>query len=85
MITDTFRRLKMSMPGDDPAEYCPPANREPAVQHLHIYGLSLPFGFDFDNQICVDGSSIRMMVATRALLANEAIELDRRGLQLLTD
>ncbi len=85
VITDTFRRLNMSMHGDDPAEYRLPASRELAAQYLLLYELSLPFGVDLNNLIDVDRSSSRMTVATRSLSSNEAIELDRRALHWLTD
>ena len=85
VITDTFRRLNMSMHGDDPAEYRLPASRELAAQYLLLYGLSLPFGLDLDNQISVDKSATRMTVATKTLSSNEVIALDRRALQWLAD
>ena len=85
VITDTFRRLNMSMHGDDPAEYRLPASRELAAQYLLLYQLSLPFGLDLDNQISVDKSATRMTVATRTLSSNAVIALDRRALRWLAD
>ena len=85
VITDTFRRLNMSMHGGDAAEYRLPANQELAAQYLLLYELSLPFGFDLDNQIAVDKSATRMTVATRTLSSNEVIALDRRALLWLAD
>ena len=85
VITDTFRRLNMSMHGDDPAEYRLPASRRLAAQYLVLYELSLPFGLDLENQIDVDKSATRMTVATRTLSSNEVIALDRRALQWLAD
>ncbi|MDE0334102.1 MAG: MMPL family transporter, partial [Defluviicoccus sp.] len=61
VITDTFRRLNMSMHGDDPAEYRLPASEELAAQYLLLYELSLPFGLDLNNQIDVDKSATRMI------------------------
>ncbi len=83
VITDTFRRLNMSMHGDDPAEYRLPASEELAAQLLLLYELSLPFGLDLNNQIDVDKSATRMTVATQTLSSNEVIALDRRALQWL--
>ncbi len=85
VITDTFRRLNMSMHGDDPAEYRLPASREQAAQYLLLYEMSLPFGLDLNNQIDVDKSATRMTVATQTLSSNEVLALDRRALQWLAD
>ena len=85
VITDTFRRLNMSMHGDDPAEYRLPASHELAAQYLLLYEISLPAGLDLNNQIDVDKSATRMTVATRTLSSNEVIALDRRALRWLAD
>ena len=85
VITDTFRRLNMSMHGDDPAEYRLPASHDLAAQYLLLYEISLPAGLDLNNQIDVDKSATRMTVATRTLSSNEVIALDRRALQWLAD
>ncbi|MCY4498016.1 MAG: MMPL family transporter, partial [Rhodospirillaceae bacterium] len=85
VITDTFRRLNMSMHGDDPAEYRRPASQELAAQYLLLYELSLPFGLDLNNRIDIGKSATRMTTATRTLSSNEVIDLDRRALQWLTD
>ena len=85
VITDTFRRLNMSMHGDDPAEYRLPASRELAAQYLLLYEISLPFGHDLNNQIDVDRSATRMTVATHTLSSNEVIALNQRALHWLTD
>ena len=83
VITDTFRRLNMSMHGDDPAEYRLPASRELAAQYLLLYEMSLPYGLDLNNQIDIDKSATRMTVATQTLSSNEVLALDRRALQWL--
>ncbi len=85
VITDTFRRLNMSMHGDDPAEYRLPDSRELAAQYLLLYEISLPFGHDLNNQIDVDKSATRMTVTTQTLSSNEVIALNRRALHWLTD
>ena len=84
-ISDTFRRLNMSMHGDDPAEYRLPASGELAAQLLLLYELSLPFGLDLNNQIDVGKSATRMTVATQTLSSNDVIALDRRALRWLAD
>ncbi len=83
VITDTFRRLNKSMNGDDPAYYRLPTNRELAAQYLLLYEISLPYGFDLNNQIDVDKSSTRMVVRTQTLSSNEVIALDQRAQQWL--
>ena len=85
VITDTFRRLNMSMHGGDPAEYRLPASGDLAAQYLLLYEFSLPAGLDLDNQIAVDKSATRMTVATRTLSSNEVIALDQRALRWLAD
>ena len=85
VITDTFRKLNMSMHGDDPAEYRLPASRELAAQYLLLYEMSLPYGLDLNNQIDVGKSATRMVVSTKTLSSNEVLALDRRALQWLAD
>ena len=85
VVTDTFRRLNMSMHGDDPTEYRLPASRELAAQYLLLYEMSLPYGLDLNNQIDVDRSATRMTVSTKTLSSNEVLALDRRALQWLAD
>ena len=85
VVTDTFRRLNMSMHGDDPAEYRLPGSRELAAQYLLLYELSLPAGLDLNHQIDIDKSATRMVVATETLSSNEVLALDRRALQWLAD
>ena len=83
VITDTFRRLNKSMNGDDPAYYRLPADRELAAQYLLLYEISLPYGFDLNNQIDVSKSSTRMVVRTQTLSSNEVIALNQRAQQWL--
>ena len=85
VITDTFRRLNMSMHGDDPAEYRLPASRELAAQYLLLYEMLLPYGHDLNNQIDVAKSATRMTVSTQTLSSNQVLALDRRALQWLAD
>ena len=85
VITDTFRKLNMSMHGDDPAEYRLPASRELAAQYLLLYEMSLPYGLDLNNRIDVDKSATRMVASTKTLSSNEVLALDRRALQWLAD
>ena len=84
-ITDTFRRLNMSMHGDDPSEYRLPESRELAAQYLLLYEMSLPYGLDLNNQIDVARSATRVVVSTKTLSSNDVLDLDRRALQWLAD
>ena len=85
VVTDTFRRLNMTMHGDDPAEYRLPANRELAAQYLLLYEMSLPPGLDLNHQIDIDRSATRMVASTKTLSTNEVLALDRRALEWLAD
>ena len=85
VVTDTFRRLNMSMHGDDPAEYRLPASRELAAQYLLLYEMSLPPGLDLSHRIDIDRSATRMVAATKTLSTNEVLSLDRRALEWLAD
>ncbi len=79
VISDTFRQLNKSMHGDDPAAYRLPAKRDLASQYLLLYELSLPFGFDLNNQIDVAKSATRMSVTTKTLPSQEVLDLDERA------
>ena len=85
VITDTFRRLNMSMNADDPDEYRLPTDRELAAQYMLLYEMSLPYGLDLNNQIDVDKSATRMIVSTQTLSSNEVLALERRVQQWLAD
>ena len=85
VVTDTFRRLNMSMHGDDPGEYRLPASRELAAQYLLLYELSLPPGLDLNHQIDIDKSATRMVASTKTLSTNEVLALERRARQWLAD
>ena len=83
VITETFRRLNKSMNVDDPAYYRLPTNQELAAQYLLLYEISLPYGFDLNNQIDINKSATRMIVRTRTLSSNEVITLDQCARQWL--
>ena len=80
VISDTFRQLNKSMHGDDPAAYRLPASRELASQYLFLYELSLPFGFDLNNQVDVSRSATRMVVSARTLSSQDVLALNERAL-----
>jgi len=62
-IPDIFKRLNRNMHGDDPQWYRLPESRELAAQYLLLYEMSLPLGLDLNNQINVDKSASRIIVA----------------------
>ena len=62
-ISDTIKRLNLNMHGDDPKWYRLPDSRELAAQYLLLYEMSLPLGLDLNNQINVDKSSSRVIIA----------------------
>ena len=85
VISDTFRQLNKSMHGDDPQEYRLPDSRELASQYLLLYELSLPFGFDLNNQMDVAKSATRMSVTAITLPSQQVLELNERALAWLDD
>ncbi len=79
VITDTFREINKNMNGGDPDAYRLPENRELAFQYLLLYELSLPFGFDLNNQISFDKLATRVTVNSKTLSSRETIELNQRA------
>ena len=83
VFTDIMKRLNRNMHGDDEAWYLIPGQRELAAQYLLLYEMSLPYGLDLNNQINVDKSATRMMVAIRDTSTREQREIDQRGREWL--
>ena len=50
-ISETMKRLNMSMHEDDPSYLRLPENPELSAQYLLLYEMSLPYGQDLNNQI----------------------------------
>lgn len=78
-FSDTMKRLNRNMHGDDPEAYRLPASRELAAQYLLLYEMSLPYGLDLNNQIDVDKSSLKLVVAIRTLSSTQAIAFNERA------
>jgi predicted RND superfamily exporter protein len=83
VFTDIMKRLNRNMHGDDEAWYLIPEQRELAAQYLLLYEMSLPYGLDLNNQINVDKSSTRMMVAIEDTTTREQREIEQRGREWL--
>lgn len=78
-LVDTIKRLNKNMHGDDPAWYRIPESREFAAQYLLLYELSLPFGFDLNDQINVDKSATRLTVTIKSSSSKEIIGMEERA------
>ncbi len=78
-ITEVFKRLNLSMNGDNPEFYKIPENRELAAQYLLLYEMSLPYGLDLNNQINVRKSASQVMVNVKDISSKEVRELDARA------
>ncbi|MBT07152.1 MAG: RND transporter [Rhodospirillaceae bacterium] len=78
-ITEVFKRLNLSMHGDNPEFYKIPDNRELAAQYLLLYEMSLPYGLDLNNQINVGKSASQVMVNVKDISSKEVRELDAKA------
>ncbi len=85
VISDTFRQINQSMHGGDPAAYHIPESRELASQYLLLYELSLPFGFDLNNQMDIAKSATRMTVSMSTLSSRQVLEMNARALAWLEE
>ena len=70
-FSDVMKRINRSMYGDDPAAYALPKTRELAAQYLLLYEMSLPYGFDLNNQIDVAKSATRLTATLDDLSGKE--------------
>ena len=84
-ITDTFKRLNMSLHGDDRSYYRLPEDRELAAQYLLLYELSLPYGLDLNNQLNIDKSSTQIVVTLNNLDSRRLRDIAQRGETWLRD
>ena len=78
-FSDIMKRLNRNMHGDDPGAYRLPDSRELAAQYLLLYEMSLPYGLDLNNQINVDKSALRVVLAVRTLSSSQAIAFNERA------
>jgi len=84
-ITDTFKRLNMSLHADDPAYYALPEDRELAAQYLLLYELSLPYGLDLNNRLNIDKSSTQIVITLENLDSVRLRDVAQRGEQWLAN
>jgi predicted RND superfamily exporter protein len=82
-ITDTMKRLNKNMHANDESYYRVPGQRNLAAQYLLLYEMSLPFGLDLNNQINVDKSATRMIVALNDMTATDLKEIDGKAREWL--
>ena len=61
--TDVIKRINRSMNGDYQQFYRIPDSRDLAAQYLLLYEMSLPYGLDLNDQINIDKSATRLVVA----------------------
>jgi hypothetical protein len=78
VLTDTMRRLNKNMHGDDDDWYVLPDQRNLAAQYLLLYEMSLPFGLDLNNQVNVDKSATRFVVAIEEVTTVELLKFEAR-------
>ncbi len=84
-FSDIMKRLNRNMHGDDPQAYRLPETRELAAQYLLLYEMSLPYGLDLNNQINLDKSALKLVVAIRTLSSAQAIAFNERAEQWLRE
>ncbi|PCI36443.1 MAG: RND transporter [Elusimicrobia bacterium] len=73
-FTDVMKKVNRSMHGDDEAYYKLPESRNLAAQYLLLYEMSLPYGFDLNNQINIDKSATRLTATIRDMSTRETRE-----------
>ena len=78
-FSSTMKTLNQAMNGGDPAYFRVPADRDAASQYLLLYELSLPYGFDLNDQIDISKSSTRFTVSVSGISSSELRELDRQA------
>jgi uncharacterized protein len=78
-ITELMKRLNRNMHNDLPNMYILPESRALAAQYLLLYEMSLEPGADLTNQISLDKSSSRMVVALKNVSSAEMMLLKQRA------
>lgn len=77
-ITDTFKRLNKSMHGDNTNWYKLPESRDLAAQYLLLYEMSLPYGLDLNDQVNINKSGTRLIVAMESLSSKQMLDVEAR-------
>lgn len=78
-IVDVMKRLNRNMHGDDPSFFNLPENRELAAQYLVLYEMNLAQGQDLSNQITMDKSASRVVVALNNVSSEQMVALKERA------
>lgn len=78
-LSETIKRLNVTMNGDDQSYYRIPENRNLVAQYLTLYEMSLPAGFDLDTQIRFDESATRFTVVLKDVTNGELLALEQRA------
>jgi predicted RND superfamily exporter protein len=84
-ITDTLKRVNQVMHGDDPAFYRTPDESNMAAQYLLLYEMSLPEGFDINNQVDIGKSTSRVSVQLANVTSEQIKAIGLRGEEWLAD
>ena len=82
-LSDVVKRLNKNMNQERQAEYRVPDSQELIAQYLLLYELSLPFGFDFGNEIDISRSAVRITVLARDLKTSDILSLNQNAQQWL--
>lgn len=78
-IVDVMRRLNRNLNGEDPAFERLPDNREMAAQYLLLYEMNLAQGQDLSNQINMEKSSSRVIIALKNVTSEQMVALKERA------
>jgi uncharacterized protein len=78
-MTHLMKRLNQNMHNDAPEAYRLPDNQAVAAQYLLLYEMSLEPGADLTNQISLDKSSSRMVVALNNITSTQMMALKVRA------
>jgi uncharacterized protein len=78
-ITDLMKRLNRNMHNDAQNKHILPESRDLAAQYLLLYEMSLEPGADLTNQISLDKSSSRLVVALKNVSSAEMMQLKQRA------
>jgi len=77
-ITDVFKRLNLNMHNNAQEWYRLPEDTSQAAQYMLLYEMSLPLGFDLNNQKNVDNSSTRLVVSLKIVSTNTLIAFEQK-------
>lgn len=84
-FSNVMKTLNQGMNGGDPEAFQVPRDPELAAQFLLLYELSLPQGFDLNNQVNIDRSSTRFTVSVNEGSSVELRQLAQRADAWMTE